>query len=292
MGEGRQVRGMAEQIDAPAVESPLAQAKDRYSAPALEKGLDILELFAREKDGLIQSEVGRRLHRTTSEVFRMLAVLERRGYIAQGPDERYRLTLRLFELAQQYPPTRRLTREAVPVMHEVAERTGQSCHLGVVDDGAVVILAQADAPVSMGFAVKAGSHIDLLSAASGYVILAFGNGSLREQILERARARGSRVPSDLANHLARIRRTGFEERKSYQVEGVVNISFPVLDQHGEAMAALTIPFLPRLDQSMAREEALSALRAGAAALSRAMGYTGQWSGDAPAGPGEGSGRSS
>ena len=77
---------------------------ERYTAPALEKGLDILELFAREAGGMIKSEVARRLNRTTSEVFRMLICLQRRGYISQGPDERYRLTLRLFELAQQHPP--------------------------------------------------------------------------------------------------------------------------------------------------------------------------------------------
>ena len=145
---------------------------ERYTAPALEKGLDILELFAGEADGMIKSEVARRLNRTTSEVFRMLICLQRRGYITQGPDERYRLTLRLFELAHLHPPTKRLTREALPIMHDIAHRTNQSCHLAVVEDGVVVILAQVDAPSSVGFFVKPGSQVELMLAASGYVILA------------------------------------------------------------------------------------------------------------------------
>ena len=54
---------------------------EKYRAPALSKGLDILELLASEGDGLAQGEIGRRLDRTTSEIFRMLLVLRQRGYV-------------------------------------------------------------------------------------------------------------------------------------------------------------------------------------------------------------------
>ena len=80
----------------------------RYPTPALEKGLDILELFASEPAGLTKSEVARRLDRTVSEVFRMLVCLEERGYISQAPEgERYHLTLHLFRLVQEHPPIKR-----------------------------------------------------------------------------------------------------------------------------------------------------------------------------------------
>ena len=81
----------------------------RYPTPALEKGLDALELLASESEGLTKTEVARRLGRTISEVFRMLVCLETRGYIARGDDERYSLTLHLFKLAYQHPPIERLT---------------------------------------------------------------------------------------------------------------------------------------------------------------------------------------
>ena len=51
----------------------------RYTTPALEKGLDILELFASTSDELSKREVARRLGRTVSEIFRMLVCLEERG---------------------------------------------------------------------------------------------------------------------------------------------------------------------------------------------------------------------
>src|SRR6201997_5942700 len=113
-------------------------AKRYYPTPALEKGLDILELFAGTPEGLTVSEAARRLNRTVSEIFRMILCLEQRGYLAQSPNkERYHLTLRLFRLAQEHPPTKRLLTEALPMMHQLAQRLRQSCHLGGIDGGHV-----------------------------------------------------------------------------------------------------------------------------------------------------------
>src|SRR3984957_20952868 len=94
------------------------EMKRYYSTPALDKGLDILELFAGTPEGLNVSEVARRLDRTVSEIFRMLLCLEQRGYLSQSANkDRYHLTLRLFRLAQEHPPTKRMVTEALPIMH-------------------------------------------------------------------------------------------------------------------------------------------------------------------------------
>jgi len=52
----------------------------KYSAPALEKGLDILELLSEQEIGLTQVEIARSLDRTVGEIFRMLVVLQNRGF--------------------------------------------------------------------------------------------------------------------------------------------------------------------------------------------------------------------
>ncbi|MGI4831040.1 MAG: helix-turn-helix domain-containing protein, partial [Janthinobacterium lividum] len=63
--------------------------EQNYATPALEKGLDVIELLAHQSEGLTKSELARMLNRTVSEIFRMLLCLERRGYIAQVTEERY-----------------------------------------------------------------------------------------------------------------------------------------------------------------------------------------------------------
>ena len=44
---------------------------DRYRAPALDKGLDILELLARTDDGLSQAEIAKALARSPNEIYRI-----------------------------------------------------------------------------------------------------------------------------------------------------------------------------------------------------------------------------
>jgi DNA-binding IclR family transcriptional regulator len=245
----------------------------RYTAPALDKGLDILELFASEPEGLTTSQVARHLGRTVSEIFRMLVCLAERGYISQVlPDERFQLTLKLFELAHRHHPLQRFLAKARPLMEEVAHKTRQSCHLAMPSNGEVVVITQVDAPGSAGFALKLGARIDLLDTASGHLILAFQRDEIRARSLAAWRRRTDRpLPADLEEHLARIRARGYEEMPSYQVEGVVNISYPVLSQHQEAIAALSVPFLPRIGARVGPPQVRAALQTASRTLSLAIG---------------------
>jgi DNA-binding IclR family transcriptional regulator len=247
--------------------------KRDYPTPALEKGLDILELFASTPGGLTVSEVARKLNRTVSEIFRMLLCLEQRGYLSQSENrERYQLTLRLFRLAQEHPPTKRLVTEALPVMHSVAYALRQSCHLGVIDGGHVVIIAQVDAPESTGFYVKMGSKVELMHAATGHVILAYQTEDARMRALEEwTRETQRKKPADLDAHLARIHRRGYERRASYQVTGVVNVSFPVLGASGNAVAGLTIPYVKRIEDTVGIADVVRVMRDAGREISEALG---------------------
>lgn len=225
-----------------------SEEKNSYATPALEKGLDVIELLAHQPGGLTKSEISRELKRTVSEIFRMLLCLERRGYIAQVDGERYALTLKLFKLVQEHPPTERLITEALPVMHQLAHETQQSCHMGIIEGAQVAILAQVNAPTSIGFYVKLGSSVELMEATTGYVILAHQDEEHRARTLaEWKRLTGEEVPADLPAHLARVKRQGFESRPSYKVRGVTNISYPIFDERGSAIGALTVPYIQLID---------------------------------------------
>jgi len=249
------------------------EIKRYYPTPALEKGLDILELFASTPAGLTVSEVARKLDRTVSEIFRMLLCLEQRGYLAQSANkERYHLTLRLFRLAQEHPPTKRLVTEALPIMHWVAHELRQSCHLGVLDGGHVVILAQVDSPESTGFYVKVGSKVDLMHAATGHVILAHQSDDACQRAIEEwGWESKKKKPADLEEHLAKIRVRGYERRASYEITGVVNISFPVLNAQGDAVAGLTVPYVRRIEDTIGISEVVASLRTASQQISEALG---------------------
>ena len=69
-------------------------AIDRYRAPALDKGLDILELLSEQKEGLTRTEITKELGRNASEIYRMLERLVARRYEMRSTGgDRYTLCL-------------------------------------------------------------------------------------------------------------------------------------------------------------------------------------------------------
>lgn len=254
-----------------------SQEEARYSAPALEKGLDVLELLAAEPHGLNLQDIARRLDRSPNELFRMLDVLVRRGFLARQADATYLLTLRLFELAHLHPPVDRLLDCAMPHMQELARGTSQSNHLCVHHDARLVVLARAESPEPMSYSVRQGTHFPFHDdRVSARVITAFQQGARREQFLGElvgtGRNREARRRS-LDKRLEEIRKGGYDEGPSDTISGVVDICFPIFDHFG-AVASLNIVYLKQRDSRVSIPAAREKLRHAAQAISRSLGWAG------------------
>jgi DNA-binding IclR family transcriptional regulator len=270
-------------MDVEAVGAPReAAAQDaeggRYRVPALERGLDILELLSTAEAGLSRAALAEAMGCSVSQIFRMLDCLQRRKFISLDPrGNRFALTSRLFELAHRHPPTSRMTSLALPIMRAAAAKTRQSLHLSIVDDGETLVLVQVETFEDSGYFVKPGTRRDVYLTASGRAILAFQPPEDRAAMLAGARSKtGELIPeSEFARRLDVIRLQGFEEMPSLQIAGVHNISFPVLDVGGKAVAAMTLPFLVRTDIVSNLDEARNTLGAAALELSQLLGYVPQ-----------------
>lgn len=225
--------------------------RKQYSAPALEKGLDILELLSGEAQGLNISELAKRMGRSVGEVFRMMAVLEQRGYIQlREESDAYVLTLKMFALSHRFPPISRLSAAAVSVMKQLAHDTKQSCHVVIHYEGRGHVVAQQDAPTARILSVRLGAEAPLLDTCSGHVLLAFADDSERGRMLDKI-PDTQRKPrrGEIDKLVKRVQKRGHEIIKSGQVHGVQDIGYPVRDHSGHVIAALVIPFVAYLDDS-------------------------------------------
>jgi len=246
----------------------------RYSAPALEKGLDIIELLAREERGLSQSDIARSMNRSVGEIFRMLAVLIRRGYVVQDPDtDRYTLTTKLFAVAHQTPLIKRLTALAGPLMRKLTAEINQSAHLGIISDDAVLIVGQVDPPGHHVMSIRLGARIELWRASSGRVILAFTEEERLNELFARVPLPEGKTEAQLRAELAEIRRRGHEITDSFTARGIVNIAAPVFDHTGHTIAALTVPHLERFDDPVTFQTCARQVIDAANALSHSLGGT-------------------
>jgi DNA-binding IclR family transcriptional regulator len=220
--------------------------QDRYRAPALDKGLDIIELLAGVDGGLSQAEIAKKLDRSPNEFYRMLDRLVKRGYVARLDGDRYVLTLKLFGLAQLHAPTRRLASLAMPLMRELAEITRQENHIVVYDRGHPVVIAQLEAPGYWGISIRVGSRMGLFDTGSGHVLLAFRSPEVRAMMVAEHVASGGpegRMTEAFMARLEQIRARGYEMMPSAQTAGVINLSAPIVSADGEAIGALTIPYI-------------------------------------------------
>jgi DNA-binding IclR family transcriptional regulator len=245
----------------------------KYRAPALEKGLDILELLSREESGLGLAEIARRLDRTVGEIFRMIVVLEARGYIAQGAGDRYGLTSLLFEIAHRTPLVRRLTAVAQPVMRMLTAAIHQSAHLAVLTEGSVLVIEQVNGPGNNHMVVRLGASIELWRTSSGRVILAFMAPRERRRVIERFPPPDRADPDAVEAELEAIRAAGWEMRESFVVRGVTNIAAPIIDRSGQPVAALTVPYIELLNDPLPLETCRQAVVAAAHSLTASLGGT-------------------
>lgn len=240
----------------------------RYRAPALEKGLDILELLARQPSGMSLTAMSREMGRSMGEIYRIALALEARGYIRREADgDSFSLSLRLFELASEHPPMNRLLSAALPEMQRLAAEAEQSCHLAIVTGGHVLVVAQVDSPRPMHYAVRMGARFPVLETSSGAVFLAFEG---KPDAVRQAMEQSPDLATDAEERIARIRSEGGERRTSLVVAGVINLSRPVFDHHG-IVAVLTMPFLPQRGLAVDADQAEAAIVACAERLSRALG---------------------
>ncbi|HEX4443481.1 MAG TPA: helix-turn-helix domain-containing protein [Galbitalea sp.] len=229
--------------------TPRAESRE-YSAPALDKGLDILELLANEASGLTQTEIADAVGRTVSQIFRVLATLEKRGYIYRDRQSGiYGLSMRLFDLAHQHPPLRGLIAVAIGPMRELSERVAQSCNLSVLDEDRVRIIAQVESPADFGYRVRIGATFPIETTASG-AVLTSGLGSP-------------------------IARDGYLSRADALQAGITDVVAGISDVAGTTVAALTVPYVATSFSATSVEDVIAATTQTARAIAgRLLGVSG------------------
>jgi DNA-binding IclR family transcriptional regulator len=242
--------------------------EQRYRAPALEKGLDILELISRASEPMSIGMITQALGRSTGELFRMIQVLEYRGFIEQAESGTgYVPTARLFALGMEQAPVKSILEVALPVMRKLAEDAEQSCHLALRADGDIVVAARMESAGLIGFSVRIGYRQPLVLTGSGTVLYAFQSPATRArweasfdpglpaEKLEAFRARAERVQVN-----------GYDEHPSDVVPGIIDLAAPVL-RGNVAAAALTMPFVRKVPLNIEQGHALQMVREAARQIS-------------------------
>lgn len=177
----------------------------------LDRGLSVLTELAGVSGGLTVTELAERLgvHRTIAS--RLAATLAGHHLVMRGADGRYRLGLRLVELAGHVLP--QLSDVALPVLRRLSEVRNMTSFLSVADHDECVALAVVEprnTDVHVGY--RTGSRHPIARGAPGIAILA------------------GQPPTEGEDEMVtEARRLGYALTRGQLQQGAVGVAAPVHD---------------------------------------------------------------
>ncbi|GIZ09571.1 IclR family transcriptional regulator [Flavobacterium sp. UMI-01] len=248
----------------------------KYNAPALDKGLDILEYLSKEGVPLSQAEIAQGIQKTPSEIYRMLVCLEERGYITRSSNAgKYRLSLKMYSLSHRHTPFDELKRVAHYPMHNLSASTRQSCHLSIINNDQLLIIAQTRSPNAVSLSIEEGTHFPLTLTTSGRVFLSMFPEDKRNDLLNRDvhYSKWSQKQKDeLIQSIEKVKQDGHRYAKSKITSGITDFAVPIGLDDSDLKAVLAVSvFTSSLDEEISVEQILKALKTTQAEINKLIG---------------------
>jgi len=229
---------------------PVTDAKTRlqkYSAPALEKGLDIIELLALASDrGLSQMDIAEGLGRSKNEIFRMMVVLEERGYIHRSVGDTFQLTEKLADMIGPSNDMARMVKAARPYLGGLAQKTTLSNHLWVLKETQMQVAASTRAEGSYNLALSEGATGHMFGTSAGACFLAgYPDAATRIDALNRVGEGMSASDYDSFDQQVEQSRTdGVSALPNREMPGILEVSAPLdMTEAGGVIGVVTIPMI-------------------------------------------------
>jgi len=224
------------------------------------------------------SELSQRLSLSKTTVHRVLQTLKALGYVTQEVEtERYRLTIRLFELGAKALESVDLVREADIEMRRIGEATREAVHLGTFDEDAIIYIHKIDADYGLRMQSRIGRRNPLHSTAIGKVLLAWMDPAEAREVLSHIELRKSTAKTlasadAVMSILPQVRAQGYGEDIEEQEEGLRCLAVPVFDRFGRVIAGLSVSFPTMRCGADTKLHYVALLKEAGAALSARLGY--------------------
>lgn len=242
----------------------LKKEKEQEQLKSVEKALHILGTFTMERPQMSIGDLVEQLGIPKVSIYRFLRVLMRHGFIAQNPETHaYRLGIRMFELGSIVLRNFELRKVAFPLIAELSSNSGETVHLGVLDQDRVISIEGVESGQSLRISLPVGKRVYLHSTGIGKAILGFLPDAERQKILAAAglprfTPHTITEPERMEREVATIRRRGYAVDYEENEVGVRCVAAPIFDAYGRVIASLSlsgpamrigpnaVPFLARM----------------------------------------------
>jgi DNA-binding IclR family transcriptional regulator len=235
---------MAASIGARRAQPGRVPAGANYHTHALTRGLLILDLLAAHRGPLTLQDLHTRSDLPKSTLVRLLSALSDEEFIVRV-DQRpaYRLGHKVLALARSYVTSLDVTELAGPSLSEVAQMTGHTCNLGVLDGRDVVHVAVEHSNRPLRFDSRVGERARTYCTGLGKMLLSgLPDNEVQDHIprkLDRLTDTTITSRAALLKDLGAIRERGFSIDNSEHSPGLSCVSVPVVVE-GHVVAAVSV----------------------------------------------------
>lgn len=253
---------------------------ERYVIPSLDRAIQVLEILSRAPGGLGLAEMARMSEVPKSTLYRILVTLQQRHCVAWHEKERvYRLGSRLWELGNRFLDQSDLYPLASRQMEALAERSGETVFLGMLEDGEIIYLRRVESPKSVTIVKKLGQRVPAHCTATGMAVLAFLPEEEVDAIWD---VQGLQVYNEatvidretLKRRLEKTRHDGYAVVDGEYNRELLCISAPIFDHTYFPRASLTVAMLTSQTDAERVKKVAAMVQDASQDVSRSLGYLG------------------
>ena len=253
--------------------------KSEYVVQAVDRALDILEVFNYNEEELGVTELSHKLNLHKNNVFRLLATLETRGYIEQDQKTgNYRLGIKIFEVANVFLHHLGLRRQARPILEELVGKCNETAYLAVTEGTDVVYVLMHETNHTVRVIPRLGHRIPAYCTASGKVQLAFESQDRLFQLFKDRPLR-KLTPNTLTDldrlleHLGEVALQGYAVDNEELEEGVCCVAAPVRDYSHKVVAGVGLSGpVSRFSQERIQTDLVPLVKEAGVKISQRLGY--------------------
>jgi DNA-binding IclR family transcriptional regulator len=236
------------------------------------KVLGLLEAFTPATPALTLSELARRSGVSLATAHRRVAELLEWGALERGADGRYRIGLRLWEVASLAPRGLGLREHAMPFLEDLYEVTHENVQLAVREDLEVVYVERIAGRSAVRVLTRVGGRFAMHATGVGLVLLAHAPPDVQEEVLGgplRSYTEETITdPRRLRRLLADVRRRGYAVSSRQVTMDAVSIAAPIFGPEGSVVASVSLV----VQADTARPRTLApVVQAAGRGISRALG---------------------
>ncbi|MFO1327189.1 MAG: IclR family transcriptional regulator [Rubrivivax sp.] len=207
---------------------------------AVGRALAIFDAYDGEHLSLSLQEIAERIRMPKTTAFRLVATLERAGFLIRMDNQRYCLSLKLARLGGLVRSTLGIRDIARPVMLQVNEQVSETITLNAVVGHDRMVLDVVDTPSPLMSMARTGERQPLLLGASARILMAYMTPEAVDAILKANVKDPAFDRAAFERELARFRRQGYAISRGQRVAGLTAISVPIFDIHDEVRYCLSL----------------------------------------------------